>query len=588
MAGGIRRSGRSTPVAKKRIRTEQTGAQVLQKLKADLAAATQKGPGRSEWLSHAEAQGLISTAEQTGDNFVIDGLKDILRGALQNAAADGDTLKLGNAALELIAGFIGEPAANFRTAVRTVDKQAEHNLGEGLAKEKAEISTADAAQTKNQLENYRIDGQAGRKVSKKEFSPEFKTAQAVTDSLEEMANQYLADNAPGMKAAADAVGPQVKDMVSSTVAELGKNPEAMKRLTNVLGAVGREGFVDAVKTAAPDIGKAFTQASGLAAVNEPVVSVLVDNLPKLAQKFAPEAAESVAKMCTTAALKLGVKEGAEAVAKTALKEGAEAVAKTALKEGAEAVAKVAVKEGAEAAVKTGAKAAAKTGGKAIPVVGNLLSVGSACLAGVGLVKQLFTSPRDGEQIAKAGLNTLLQSVGVIFPWAGLAGDLVDMGWSAKIAVTGGGQPPAPPPKEVAALAADPARLLAAALEGAGQAGAANTFRSLADVTEKAADAKTLGNSEMMAMSQLAQFSNQELTKAAASEQDGATKDALNTLAHGFGEVFKVAYQHKKLKGEGGMKREEVKSQLLKVVADVAMAAGSLYVGGKGVSNLAAE
>jgi len=175
-----------------------------------------------------------------------------------------------------------------------------------------------------------------------------------------------------------------------------------------------------------------------------------------------------------------------------------------LKEGAEAIAK----EGAEALVKTGAKSAAKTGTKAIPIVGNIMSFGSACLAGAGLVKELFAKPRDGEKIAKAGLNTLAQTVGVAFPWVGLAGDMVDMAWSAKIGVSDaqkGVVTQGPSNKEVAQMASEPARLLADVLDGVGQGSLAKTFRDLADATDTVGDTKKLAKMQLGAMSQFAQM-----------------------------------------------------------------------------------
>ena len=58
---------------------------------------------------------------------------------------------------------------------------------------------------------------------------------------------------------------------------------------------------------------------------------------------------------------------------------------------------------------------------------------------------------------------------------------------------------------------------------------------------------------------------------------------LETVAHGFGELFKVLRQHKKLAGAEGAKRDELKANLLRITGDVAMGVASLAVGGKGAA-----
>jgi len=68
-----------------------------------------------------------------------------------------------------------------------------------------------------------------------------------------------------------------------------------------------------------------------------------------------------------------------------------------------------------------------------------------------------------------------------------------------------------------------------------------------------------------------------LTKAAAGEENGETKAALSSLANGFGSLFKVLYQNRKLKAGDTVKSGQVKGQLMGILTDVAMAGGSLYV-----------
>jgi hypothetical protein len=564
---------------------------------AALKQAIAPGVGRSQWLSETEAKGIIGRAEGAGSD-VASKLKGVLAEALQTGTLEGVPLTLGDAALQVIAAFTGVAPGAYRQASVDKDEHATHALAEGLVKAKDAVGQEAVVKTKAQLDEYKLQGQTGQVVSKSEFTPHFKAAKVIGAELKNALDAHLAENNPEAKAALDAIGPQVSEMVNGTIANISKDPEAMKRVSNVIAKIGTEGFADAVKSFGPDVGKAFTAATGVPMMNEGVVRGVLENFPKLVEKVAPEAAKGIAQTCANVGAKLGVsvaKEGAEAVAKTvvstAAKEGAEAVAKTvaksAVKEGAEAavkaVATTAAKEGAEAVAKTGAKAAA-TAGKGIPFLGNLISVGSACLSAVGLVKELFKSPRDGEKIAKAGLNTLLQTVGIAFPWAALAGDVVDMGWSAKMAVSDARQGKAHDPgltkQDAAGLLAGPAKLLASTLDGAGQGGIANSFRGLADAAEKAANATGMEKYQVDAISQFSSFAGNEISKAAADEQNPVTRDAMNTVAHGFGELFKVLYQHKKLKGEGGLKRDELQANLLKITGDVAMGMAAMQAGGK--------
>jgi len=565
----------------------------LKDILAALKDAISPGVGRSQWLSESEAKTLIGRGEAAGPD-VASKLKGVLTEALKTGAFEGTPLTLGDAALQVIAAFTGVAPGAYRQASVDTDQKATHALAEGLVKAKDAVGQEAVVKTKAQLDEYKLQGQTGQAVSKSEFTPHFKAAKVIGAELKNVVDAHLAENHPEAKAAIDAVSPQVTEMVNGTIANISKDPEAMKRVSNVIAKVGTEGFADAVKSMGPDVGKAFTAATGVPMMNEGVVKGVLETFPKLVEKVAPEAAKSVAATCANVGAKLGVsvaKEGAEAavksVATTAVKEGAEAIAKSAVKEGAEAavkaVATTAAKEGAEAVAKTGAKAAA-TGAKGIPFLGNLISVGSACISAVGLVKELFKSPRDGEKIAKAGLNTLLQTVGIAFPWAALAGDVVDMGWSAKMAVSDARQGKAHDPglskKDAAGLLAGPAKLLASTLDGAGQGGVANSFRGLAEAAEKAANAQGMEKYQIDAISQFSSFAGNEISKAAADERDPITRDAMNTVAHGFGELFKVLYQHKKLKGEGGLKREELQANLLKITGDVAMGMAAMQVGGK--------
>ena len=590
----IRKAGGTKQIKRTQRAPEQKPVEAQKPTAADVRATLDKytaaGPGRSAWLSAAEAKDVIAQAKAGGPE-----VEAKIKADLSAKLKSGD-IQLGAEALSDLSAFTGVDTGTVRELNRTQDKTTTQNLGEGLAKAATEVAVETAVQTKNQLDEYALQGKTGAAVSKKEFTPHAKAARAVSAELKKAGDAWMQDNAPEAKAAVDAVGPQVSDMVSKTADELVKDPKALERCANCIGMIGQEGFTEAVKAAGPDIGRAFTQATGVQAVNPDVVGPLLGALPKLADKVSPGSAAKVAETCAHVGSKLGVevaqtaaksaattvaKEGAEA----AVKAGAEAVGKAAAKEGTEALlktgAKVAAKEGTEAAAKAGAKAAA-TSGKAVPGLGNLISVGSACLAAVGFVKSLFADPKDGESIAKEGLNTLLQTVGIAFPWVGLGGDLIDMGWSAKKAVTAqkNGEEYKPPisKQDAAGLIAGPARLLGTALTGAGHAGVAKQFEDLAKTTEKAASLKEVERHQLGAFQSLSNVAATELETVAANEQDPATKDALHTLAHGFGEMFKVLYGHKRLKGEDGPKREDLKAQLVRITGDCAVAGAALATG----------
>jgi hypothetical protein len=509
---------------------------------------------------------------------------------------------------------------------------ATRELGKGLEKQVAEVSAADASNTRNQLGELTVQARGGAGVSRRELTPEFRAAEAVKGKLQEIGDaklQQVSDKVeaerPELKAAYDAVAPEVTELVKKTAGELRKNPEAMARVKNVVAQVGKEGFSEAVKKAAPDVGEAFSTATGVQMMNEPVVRGVLEGMPKLAEKIGPEVAEQVTKGCAAAAKKLGV-ETAKTVAETAVKAGADEVAEAAVKGVAKTVAKAGAEEAAEVAVKAAAKGAAKAAGKevaeagakgaakvaakgaagagkAVPVVGNVIAVGSTCLAAYGFIKALVNKPSDTEKITKEGVNTLLQGVGIAFPWVALGGDLVDVGWSAKMAVQDAKKKGASPEQAKAAGAAaakksplpdvsqassSSARALASALEGAGHAGPGKAFRDLASAADDLAKADspqaraTWKTKQQSALSQLAQLSSSELKKAAAEQAPGRDRDTLETLSHGFGELFSVLYAERKASKAGGgdeSKRADRAAKLLAITGDAARAIASSKASG---------
>ena len=548
-------------------------------IQRDLHAAVQSGPGKSAWLSEQELAGLMARAESAGASSQ---LKADLATALKTGTLAGRALQLGDAALRTLSAFTGVPSAAFAKATQARDQTAHRELGAGLALHKTGMSDAAALAARQKTEGLAHAARSGQAVAKSEFTPAYAAAQHVGNHLKQLAAAHVEENHPAAKAALDAMAPQVTQMVRATAAEVAKDPEAVKRVGQVVRKLGKEGFAEAAGKLAPDIGEAFTRATGAKAMEPAVVSSMLSSTAAAAKKLAPAHADTVAKACANVGAKLGLEVGQQAtqavvatVAKKAATEGAEAVAKTG--------AKKAATEGAGAVAKVGVKAAASTG-KAVPALGNAIAVGSTCLAGAALVKQLAASPKDVEGICKEGVNTLLQGVGIAFPWVALAGDVVDVGWTAKKAVTdahpGQGKAPALSKKDLAPLVAEPAKVVSSALQGAGHAGPAQAFSDLANTVQKAADGAPLKpgqmeKSQLQAMAQLASTASSSLTTTAQQEKDPGRQSALSSLAHGFGELFSVIYQHNKLKGETGPKRADLMAQLMRISSDCASAGVAL-------------
>jgi hypothetical protein len=508
-----------------------------------LTAAVAPGAGKASWLSEAEVKNLVDLADKAGPEARAK-LEETLAEGLKTGKIGGQDLKLGDAALKELAALTQVPAGTYRSVVTDVDKKADHALAEGLVKQKAEVADGTAVQTKNQLDTLTLEGKTGAAVSKSQFTPHYKAAQLLGNELKKAAGAHLDENHPEAKAAIDAMAPSVESMVGATVDQIKKDPEALARVSAAVAKVGEKGFADAVKLASPDVAKAFTAATGVQMMNPEVVSSVLSGLPKLAEKISPELAKTIAKHCADCGAKLGVKVGAK-----------------------------------------GAGKAAAAGGKAVPGLGNIIAIGSACLSAVGFFKELFAKPPSGERVAKGGMHLLTQLVGIAFPPVALVGDLADLGWSAKLGMQaareGKESAPAISRQDAAPLVAEPARLLASVLEGAGHGSTAASFRALAAASETASQGNGLEKHQMAAVTDLAKLASAEVTKLAAQEQDPAVRDSLSSLAHGFGELFKVGYQHKRMKGEEGPKREDLKGQLVRITGDIAFAAASLAVDGKG-------
>ncbi len=378
---------------------------------------------------------------------------------------------------------------------------------------------------------------AGRAVAKNELTPEFKLAKQLGG---EYAQKIWHDKAPPeLQAMAAAIGPQVSALATHTATSVLADPAAMANIGTVVAKLGKDGFGAAVSTSTKGVADHFLKSAGVQARNPEAIRAAL----KSVETLAPKIGGSVGTRLAATAKDLGPR---------LLGDSAEAAVKTA----ATATAKTATAATAKTATSTAAAAAktAVTGAKALPLIGNIVSMGSTMLAGANLISQLSKRPRDIEKILKEGINTLTQGIGVAFPWVALGGTLTDAAWSAKVGVSDQKKTAAgitvTDNANVAAslpLLTDSAEILQSALLGAGKTDAAGRVGALVTTT-KAMGKLDLGNprDQMMllrkdqqeALVSLAHESKTELDTAS-TDETGTRKEALSRLANGFGALADV-------------------------------------------------
>ena len=241
-----------------------------------------------------------------------------------------------------------------------------------------------------------------------------------------------------------------------------KDPQLLANASSLLSKLGTPGFREALKLSVKDLGTAFTRATGTEAMNPAAVKAALDASLKLSEKLPALAAATGNAKLIEAATRL-----APQIGKTAATVGA----------------KVGVQAGAAGAVAVGA-----TAGKALPVVGNIISVGTTLMAGATFVGQLFKKPHDMKKIANEGAHFLTQAVGIAFPWVALGGSLAKIGTDAAIrssdqkkAARGEVVTEQASMKDITAalpFLAQNAELMEAALRGAGKGDAADKVARL--------------------------------------------------------------------------------------------------------------
>ena len=374
-------------------------------------------------------------------------------------------------------------------------------------------------------------------LAKKELSG---VAQTKLFEINKRAGDAVQRRSPRTKAAVDAVAPQVVAMAQATATKLASSPEAAAKAKALLSVSSKAEIPKALGKLAPEVGKAFTSATGAKAMNTEVVAALLRDLPAAAKKVAPSLSDDVAKHALKLEAKLGV------------------------------------------------KAAGKTAGmasKAVPYLGNAVAVACTAVAGATLIKEAKKRPPDGEKLAKEGCNTLLQGVGIAFPWVALGGDLVDLGWSARIATRDGKKAPtgeavereretkANSAKELAPLIEASSKVLESTASSNGKAGLATAF---ADLASNVADRGATQRAGQAAMLELSAQSSMDLKAAAkALPSDDEHANQLKTLSDGFSTLFATLHQTKSLSRGATDKRQANADKLLEVLRQTTEIAASL-------------
>jgi|GEM_PF-1152402 len=497
-----------------------------------------------------------------------------------------------NPELGAITCQVAEPVAKKPNLELDKDKTTQQQVVQG-AKTKANVGADVASKTKSQLDQLQVEGRTGAAVSKKQFTPQAMVARELTEALSK--------NHPNAAAATKAMSTPVSNLVQKTMMEMAKNPEAAKDLAGVVSQISTK---EGAGVFAKQVGEAFAKGTGIPPTNPQALSTILNGLNGAAAKFGGDKAPQIAKTLSNVGAKFGVEVGEKAAAKAASKMGGKVATKVAENAATHVGEKVAEKVASKTAEKVGEKVAGKTAekaatkaaagaGKAVPGVGNCIAAASTCMGLVKLFKACTTKPRSGEKIAKEGLNTLMQGVGIAFPWVALGGDVLDLGWEAKMAMSqvSKANPEAAKNPELQQQVADmasqqrglsaqdaagvltgPAQLLQATLSGAGNKKAADAVGNLAGganaIANNGGNLKDLQGDQLDAFMQSWNAASSTLGKEAAVEENPTRKQQMEHLSHGFGQLFQAAYKHKKMKGAEGPKREDLKADVVNILKDV--------------------
>ena len=457
------------------------------------------------------------------------------------------------------------------------DLKTTQNLGQ-TADKKVEAKVEGEAASTNALgaQQAVLDSHKGTAFAKNELTPEFKLARQLVGDV---AGRIYADKAPPeMKAVVEAVGPAVSSLAQQTALSVMQDPNTMANIAQLMTKVGKDGFQAALTSSTKEVTGHFLKSAGVQAKNPEAIKAALQGIEQLAPKLGSSLGPKIA----ATAQKLGPR---------LLGEGTEIAAKAAAVSGAKAAASA----GATGAAVT----AAKAGGQALPIIGNVISVGSTLLAGANFIGQLMKKPHDFEKVMKEGINTVSQGIGIAFPWVALGGTLVDAAWAAKTGVTDQKKQAAGiPVTENANFAAalplltDSAQVLHAALVGAGKGDAAAKVGNLIATTKtmgqldlnKPGDRiALLRTDQQQALIALAHESKGDLEQLSSSEA-GSRKEGLMKLASVFGALADTTLStmrfdkreatpgfDDKSKQELQTRRNELAGNLVKQLGDLGLA-----------------
>ena len=463
-------------------------------------------------------------------------LKPDLLQNIERRLADPN-LKVTPETLDKLKGLGLDVSKATETLKKNTDLKTTEQLGQTADKQvEAKVSGAAASTNALGAQKAILNSHNGAAVAKNELSPEFKLAKQLVGDV---AGRIYSDKAPPeMKAVVDAVGPQVTALAQQTALSVMQDPNAMANIAQLMTKVGKEGFQAALSSSTKEVTGHFLKTAGVQAKNPEAIKAALAGI----ENIAPKLGSSLGPKIAATAQKLGPRllgEGAEAATKAAVVGGAKAATA-----GGAAVA------GAGAKVGVGAAAtAAKASGQALPIIGNVISVGSTMLAGANFIGQLMKKPHDFEKVMKEGINTVTQGIGIAFPWVALGGTLVDAAWSAKTGVSDQKKQAAGIPvtenanfAEALPLLTDSADVLRSALMGAGKSDAADKVGNLVattrtmgqlDLNKPGDRISLLRKDEQQALIALAHESKGELEKLSAVET-GSRKEGLVKLASVFG------------------------------------------------------
>ncbi len=375
-------------------------------------------------LDRALLDGKFSQKEEKGLEELLKGAPKELKEqaaahltvALEKRQQAGTPVDISEVALSKLSQLLGTDFSQLFFRRQAHSETTTRDLTQGLEKAAQTVGESHSAEVHKSGSEARIDKQKaiqashnGTSVAKNELTPEYKAAKIATDELKQKGKEYLhhkAEESPAL----GAMLPHLEALVGKSVEEVMKDPELLANASSLISKLGTPGFREACKLTMKDVGKLLSRTTGLEASNPAAIKRALDMATKLSEKLPALA---------------------QATGNAKLIESATRLAPQIGKSAATAGAKLGVQAGAQAGA-AGAVAAGATAGKALPVIGNIISVGTTLMAGATFIGQLFKKPHDMKKIVNEGAYFLTQAVGIAFPWVALGGSLAKIGTDAAI------------------------------------------------------------------------------------------------------------------------------------------------------------